>query len=225
MEKLLEIKREIQEKKGKEWLGMQPSTVKHLDHFMWYLDHPQLHDDAILAEEIIELYYLAKATSFIKMEGIIRKLDQLSVTLGKAESVEKKAVIRAMGIEINELREKVENLLASPAGASLPDSNLKSLRTFVNFLNHPKLPKKPELFEKMLERYKDVEDNNFISFQSFNDLLNVADIKLGAVPVEIKEEKLEAKETIAQGEGPICNECSNVNRITAKYCDNCGTQL
>ena len=221
MERLLEIKDEIKNKKGREWLGMQPSTEKHLDHLMWYLDHPKLHDDTVLAEELIELYYMSKASGFLKMEGIIRKLDQLSITLGKAESVEKKAVIRAIGIEINELKERIVNLLASPSGKSLPDSNQKSLNTFVKFLNHPKLSKKPELFEKMLERYKDVEDNNFISMQAFNDLLNMCDIKLGAVPVETMEAKIEE----SQGEGPVCNDCGNVNRITAKYCDNCGTKL
>jgi len=221
MDKLLEIKLEIQEKRGREWLGMQPKTEKNLDHLMWYLDHPELHKNPELAEEIIELYYLSKATNFIKMEGIIRKLDQLSVTLGKAESAEKTAVIRAMGIEVNELKERLGDFLDSPAGTSLPESNQKALRTFKDYLNHPKLMIKPELFQRMLETYKEVKDNDFISMQAFNDMLNMLEIKLGPVPVEMEQEK----EGVKQDEGPVCNNCSNVNRTTAKYCDNCGTKL
>lgn len=128
MEKLLEIKREIQEKKGRVWLGMRPQTEKNLDNLCGYLDHPKLHEDLDLAGEIIKLYEYAKATNFTKMEGIIRILDQLS-------------------------------------------------------------------------------------------------IKIGAVPAEIEKKKLETTDSTSHDEEPVCNSCGNVNRITAKYCDNCGTQL
>ena len=36
-------------------------------------------------DDLLELYYTAKASSFMKMENIKRKLDQLSITLKKVE--------------------------------------------------------------------------------------------------------------------------------------------
>ena len=80
---------------------------------------------------------------------------------------------------------------------------------------------KPELFQRMLETYKAVKDNDFISMQAFNDMLNMLEIKLGPVPVEMEQEK----EGVDQKDAPVCNSCGNVNRITAKYCDECGTKL
>ena len=53
----------------------------------------------------------------------------------------------------------------------------------------------------------------------------MCDIKLGAVPVDAIEEKKEEEEIVAQGEGPKCNGCGTVNRVSANYCDNCGTKL
>ena len=83
MERIPQIKNEITEKKGKEWLGLQITTEKQLESLLWYLEHPKLQENIKLLEEIIELYFIAKASGFTKMEGIIRKLDQLRITLGK----------------------------------------------------------------------------------------------------------------------------------------------
>ena len=128
MEKLLEIKREIQEKNGRVWLGLPPKAEKNLNDLCRYLDHPKLQVDLTLAEEIIKLYEYAKATDFTKIEGIIRKLDQLR-------------------------------------------------------------------------------------------------IKIGAVPTELEKKKLETADSTPHDEEPVCKNCGNVNRITAKFCDNCGTKL
>ena len=83
LERIIKIKNEITEKKGKEWLGLQITTEKQLESLLWYLEHTKLQENTKLLEEIIELYFIAKASGFTKMEGIIRKLDQLSITLGK----------------------------------------------------------------------------------------------------------------------------------------------
>ncbi|MFX0187632.1 MAG: hypothetical protein ACFE8A_07850 [Candidatus Hodarchaeota archaeon] len=128
MDKLLEIKREIEEKKGRVWLGIVSKAEKILNDLSRYLDHPKLHEDLTLAEEIIKLYEYAKETNFTRMEGIIRKLDQLS-------------------------------------------------------------------------------------------------IKIGIVPAEIEKKKLEATDSTLHEKEPVCKNCDNVNRITAKFCDNCGAKL
>jgi len=83
LEKIIKIKNEITEKKGKEWLGLQITTENRLESLLWYLEHPKLQENTKLLEEIIELYFNAKASGFTKMEGIIRKLDQLNITLRK----------------------------------------------------------------------------------------------------------------------------------------------
>jgi hypothetical protein len=83
LEKIIKIKNEITEKKGKEWLGLQITTENRLESLLWYLEHPKLQENTKLLEEIIELYFFAKASGFTKMEGIIRKLDQLNITFRK----------------------------------------------------------------------------------------------------------------------------------------------
>ena len=83
LERIITIKNEISEKKGKEWLGLQITTENQLESLLWYLEHPKLQENTRLLKEIIELYFIAKASGFTKMEGIIRKLDQLNITLGK----------------------------------------------------------------------------------------------------------------------------------------------
>ena len=83
LERIIKIKNEITEKKGKEWLGLQITTENQLESLLWYLEFPKLQENTKLLEEIIELYFIAKASGFTKMEGIIRKLDQLRITLGK----------------------------------------------------------------------------------------------------------------------------------------------
>ena len=69
MERIPQIKNEITEKKGKEWLGLQITTEKQLDSLMWYLEHPKLQENTKLLEEITELYYIAKAGGFTKKIG------------------------------------------------------------------------------------------------------------------------------------------------------------
>ena len=83
MERISQIKTEITEKKGKEWLGLQITTENRLESLLWYLEHPKLQENTKLLKEMIDLYFIAKASGFTKMEGIIRKLDQLRITLGK----------------------------------------------------------------------------------------------------------------------------------------------
>jgi len=83
LEKIIKIKNEITEKKGKEWLGLQITTENRLESLLWYLEHPKLQENTKLLEEIIELYFFAKDSGFTKMEGIIRKLDQLNITFRK----------------------------------------------------------------------------------------------------------------------------------------------
>lgn len=79
LERIIKIKKEITEKKGKEWLGLQITTEKQLESLLWYLENPKLQENTKLLEEIIDLYFTAKTSGFTKMEGIIRKLDQLRI--------------------------------------------------------------------------------------------------------------------------------------------------
>ena len=83
LERRIKIKNEITEKKGKEWLGLQITTENRLESLLWYLENPKLQENTKLLEEIIELYFTAKDSGFTRMEGIIRKLDQLNITLRK----------------------------------------------------------------------------------------------------------------------------------------------
>ena len=100
------------------------------------------------------LYHNAKVTNFTKMEKIIRKLDQLNITLGqynieKTEKTDKKPKFLNYVQAIKELRGKIEILMQSPLGTSLPESTQKSLIKFMNFLNHPDLHKKSNIFDIM----------------------------------------------------------------------------
>ncbi|MFX1256263.1 MAG: hypothetical protein ACFFAN_00240 [Promethearchaeota archaeon] len=208
MERLSAIKKEINEKKGKEWVGLQPKTEKQIEQLKWYLDHPKVQENLKIAEELIGLYYIAKASNFIKMEDIIRKLDQLSVTLGKAEFVEKEGVTGPIDVAIEELIKKIENLMENPSGMSLPEGTQKSIATFLNYLNHPKLQNKTKLFEEMVEKYAIAEASDFRKMQALNDMLNMLEIKLGALTGKVKkwksledirEELLEEKKKLAEG--------------------------
>jgi len=194
MERIPQIKNEIAEKKGKEWLGLQTTTEKQLDSLMWYLEHPKLQENTKLLEEITELYYIAKAGGFTKMEGIIRKLDQLSITLGKfdyaeEEEIEKKPKFLNYPPAIKELRSKIEILMQSPLGTSLPETTQKSIINFINYLNHPDLAKKPRLFDDVYEKYEEAKASEFMKMQSFSDMLNMLEIKLGPVTKEMKKYK------------------------------------
>ena len=89
MEKISSIIKEVNEKKGREWLSLLPKTEQQLMSLAWYLTHPKLQEDPVKIEEIVELYYNAKDNDFLHMEKITRKLDELSVKIGKVGSIEK----------------------------------------------------------------------------------------------------------------------------------------
>ncbi|MBD3256470.1 MAG: hypothetical protein GF383_15350 [Candidatus Lokiarchaeota archaeon] len=194
MEKISEIKKEIKEKEGKEWIGLMTSTEKQLEALVYYLDHPKLPEYPKLLNEIIELYYIAKNSAFTKMEGIIRKLDQLNITLGKHQYSEDKQVQQQPKFtnyiqEIKRLKGKVQILLDSPYGTSLPDSVQKSLIIFINYLNHPDFPKRPNLFDKAYDIFEEAEKTEFMKMQAFKDMLNMLEIKLGSLTNELKTYK------------------------------------
>ena len=195
MERIPQIKKEITEKKGKEWLGLQNTTEKQLESLMWYLEHPKLQENQKMLEEITELYFIAKASGFTKMEGIIRKLDQLSITLGKfdytekEEEMDKKPKFLNYPQEIKELRKKIEVLMQSPYGTSLPETTQQSIINFINYLNHPDLHKRPKLFDDIFDKYEEAKATDFMKMQSFNDMLNMLEIKLGAITEDMKQYK------------------------------------
>jgi DNA repair ATPase RecN len=154
-----------------------------------------------LIEEIVELYYRAKLSKFTKMEGVLRKLDQLSITLGKfdyaeKEEIEKKPKFLNYSQAVKEFRSKVELMMHSPYGTSLPENTQKSIITFINYLNHPELYKMNRLFDEIYEKYEEVKASEFMKMQTFNDLLNKLEIKLGTLTQDMKkyktiEEKIE----------------------------------
>lgn len=202
MEKISSIIKEINEKKGREWLSLQPKTEQQLMSLAWYLNHPKLQEDPEKIEEIVGLYYNAKANYFLNMEKIARKLDELSVKIGKVGPIEKITLpsqvekepmekpkpptIVNYGKAIEELRNRIERLLNSPSGSNLHENTQISINTFLNYLNHPDLQNNPELFDDMLEKYEEVEAIDFITMQTFNDLLNKMEIKLGKLSEEMK---------------------------------------
>ncbi|TFG29737.1 MAG: hypothetical protein EU532_02520 [Promethearchaeota archaeon] len=195
MERIPEIKKQINDKKGKEWIGLQTTTEKQLESLLWYLEHPKLQENSKLLEEIIEFYYIAKASGFTKMEGIIRKLDQLTITLGKFDYAEEEKEIDIKPKFLNyvqaikELRSKIEILMQSPYGTSLPENTQKSIIEFINYLNHPDLHKKPNLFDDIYEKYEEAKESDFMKMQTFNTMLNMLEIKLGPVTKEMKKYK------------------------------------
>jgi hypothetical protein len=227
MEEFSKIKKEVQEKQGKEWLGMQLSTEKQLESFMYYLDHPKLEGNPSLSQELIDLYYTAKESGFIKMEGIIRKLDQLRITLGAYKAVQQKGAsktfIGAQHIksEIDTLKNRIGDFMQTSIWNSLLPSTQNAIETFTNYLDHRELQNRAEIFEEMLKTYNSIESGNFEKMQSLTNLLNKVEIKLGPI---LEEEVIEE---IAEEIEPrlFCQECGNENRDTAKFCDNCGLNL
>jgi len=200
MEKISAIKKEITEKKGKEWDSLQNTTEKQLELLLYYLEHPSMLDNPKLREELIDLYYKAKETKFTKMEGINRKIDQLNIKLGKYEKSDEKESKKKIKFTnyvqaIKDLRRKIEFVLHSPYGTGLPAITQKSLIIFTNYLNHPDLSKKQKLFDDMHDKYIEAEVSEFMRMQAFNDMLSMLEIKLGALTQEMKTHKtLEEKE-------------------------------
>ncbi|MFX1477621.1 MAG: hypothetical protein ACFFCI_05785 [Promethearchaeota archaeon] len=202
MERISSIIKELNEKTGKEWLSLQPKTEQQLESLVWYLNHPKVQEDLNKVEELVELYYNAKATDFLKMERIARKLDELNVKIGKVDYIKKKVISsqpEIISIEkptkptivnydkaIEELRIRIEKLLNSAAGSNLHENTQISITTFLKYLNHPELQNNTELFDEMLEKYEQVEAVDFTTMQTFNNLLNKIEIKLGKVSEELK---------------------------------------
>jgi len=191
-DRIKSIVSEIKEKKGDEYIGLQSVTEKQLESFKWYLDHPLLHEMPELGSELVELYDNAKESKFTKMEGIIRKLDQLSIKLGQEDYrlEEKKEGKKLMFLDypkaIKELQTDIAILMHSPHGTSLPELIQGSILTFYNYLNHPDLHRTPELFDEMHEKYEFAKATDFLKLQAFNDMLNKLRIKLGEITEEMK---------------------------------------
>ncbi|MFW9879168.1 MAG: hypothetical protein ACFFG0_39315 [Candidatus Thorarchaeota archaeon] len=89
MEKISSVIKEVNEKKGREWVGLHPKTEQQLMSLAWYLTHPKLQEEPDKIEEIVGLYYDAKTNNFLYMEKITRKLDELSVKIEKVGPIEK----------------------------------------------------------------------------------------------------------------------------------------
>lgn len=206
-DKIAQIKVEIENKEGNEWLGLKNTTEQRLESLLWYLEHPKIKEFPRLLEEAVDLYFKAKESGFLKMEGIIRKLDQLNIKLGKYDYTKEKED-KEGGKEkrflnytkaIQELRKKIEILLQSPLGTSLPEKTQKSLITLRNYLNHPDLKSRPNLVDELYNVYETAEENDFMQMESFNQFLNKLEIKLGSLTKEMKsfktiEEKMEELE-------------------------------
>ncbi len=237
MEDLINIKQEIKEKKGKEWIGLQLTTEKQLETLMWYLDHPKMKGNPKIAKELVEVYYSAKASSFMKMEGIIRKLDQLIIMFGdQLQPIQKKGDAEFINTpqEIEILKKRIEDFQQISSWRSLPELTQEAIITFLKFLYHPNLQNKTILFDEMLKKYNATEENDYMKMQTFKDLLIKIDIKLGPVPIEIEKEEIVEEviveetiieETVPAKEGIVCNDCGTENRLSAKFCDNCGKNL
>ena len=77
------------------------------------------------------------------------------------------------------------------------------------------------------------EASDFTKMQALKDLLIKVTIKLGSIPIVTKKEeeethkkeKIVGKDAEKVEESIVCKSCGNINRIKAKYCDNCGRKL
>ena len=221
MEKLPIIIEDIKEKKGKEWIGIQKATENLLDNLMYFLDDQRLLEHPRLVEELVELYYNAKASDFLKMEGIIRKLDEVRIRFGK-EGYVKKAVekdILNLGKAIDDFRKNIENMLNSSIGSMLLDSTRELIISFYNFLGHPKLQDNQPLFEEMLRTYEAVEKDEFTVLQKMTALLDKLDIKLGSSAEEVAAQfktPEELREELEQTKYELAAERENISRELKK---------
>lgn len=227
MEKIPIIIEDIKEKKGKEWVGLQKATETQLENLMYFLGDQRLLEHPKLIHEIVEVYYAAKATDFLKMESIIRKLDQLSIKFGR-EGYVKKAVekdILNLGKAVDDYRKNVENMLNSPIGNRLLDSTKQLIISFYNYLGHPKVKDNQVLFEEMLNTYEAAEKDDFTVLQKMSDLLNKLDIKLGSSgeevavkyksPEELREELEKMKLELAAERENLSRELKKINEQKA----------
>ncbi|TFF95550.1 MAG: hypothetical protein EU544_02535 [Promethearchaeota archaeon] len=169
-----------------------------------YLCQPKLQENPQKIEELVALYYRAKDSGFLKMEGIKRKIDQLKVTIGEPDDAvivpilssikdrgekETKLAIEDYAQTIKDLREDVEEFLETPFGSSLPEGTQKSLTTFLHYLNHPNLINKENLVERMVEKYRYAANSKFNKMTDLNETLNMMKIKLGKLTEDMKKWK------------------------------------
>lgn len=198
MEEIENIKKEIQEKSGREWFGILPTSEKHLETFRKYLSHPKLHEKPKIINEMISLYKNAKASSFVKMEALIRKLDQYKIQLGDVSYItnpvmkrkivmtaEKRAVVLDSDEEIEKMKVRVKNTIESSPGGSLLPKTEKSLKTFSEYLENPELRNQITLVEEMVSKYTAVEASNFTRMQEFDNFLVKMSVKLKSKPTVV----------------------------------------
>jgi hypothetical protein len=185
------IKEEITHKKGIEWKGLQETTEKQLESLLWYIEHPKMEGRPELLKEVLDLYFKAKDTNFIKMESIIRKLDQLNIILGKYDYEKKKEIEEVKFIDYNQeiknIKRKVKSLMQNPYGLSLPEKTKESIIKFINYLNYPNLHLKKRLLDEIFETYNKTEQGEFLKMQNFNDMLNKLEVILGELPENMKK--------------------------------------
>ena len=221
MEKLPIIIEDIKEKKGKEWVGLQKATENQLENFMYFLDDQRLLEHPDLISELVEIYYTAKATDFMKMELMIRKLDQLRIKFGKEGYVKKEVEkdILNLGKAIDDFRKNIENMLNSAIGSRLLDSTRELIISFYNFLGHPKLQNNQPLFEEMMNTYEAIEKDEFTVLQKMSALLDKLDIKLGSSGEEVAAKfktPEELREELEQTQLELAEEKENISRELKK---------
>lgn len=199
MEELEKIKQEIEEKKGREWFGILPTSEKHIETFKRYLNHPKLVEKPNIVQEMITLYNNAKSSSFLKMESLIRKLDQYKIQLGDFTYVtnpvskrkivmtaQKRAVVLDSGEEIDKMKVRIIKSIEGSSGGRLLPKTEESLKNFSEYLNDPELQNQIVLVEEMIEKYNEVEASNFTRMQEFDNFLVKMSVKLKSKPSEVQ---------------------------------------
>ena len=227
MEKIPIIIKDIEEKQGKEWVGLQKATETQLENLMYFLGDQRLLEHPKLMDEVVEVYYAAKATDFLKMESILRKLDQLRIKFGKDGYVKKAVEKDILNLDkaVDDYRKNVENMLNSPLGSRLLDSTKKLIISFYNYLGHQKVKDNQILFEEMINTYELAEKDDFTVLQKMSDLLNKLDIKLGSsgeevatkfkTPEELREELEQTKLELAEERENISRELKKIDEQKA----------
>ena len=221
MEKIPIIIEDIKEKQGREWVGLQKATETQLENLMYFLGDQRLLEHPKLVDEVVEVYYAAKATDFLKMESILRKLDQLRIKFGKDGYVKKAVEKDILNLEkaVDDYRKNVENMLNSAIGSRLLDSTRELIISFYNYLGHQKVKDNQILFEEMINIYEAVEKDEFTVMQKMSDLLSKLDIKLGSSGEEVATKFLtpeELREELEQTKLELAEERENISRELKK---------
>ena len=227
MEKIPIIIEDIKEKQGREWVGLQKATETQLENLMYFLGDQRLLEHPKLVDEVVEVYYAAKATDFLKMESILRKLDQLRIKFGKDGYVKKAVEKDILNLEkaVDDYRKNIENMLNSAIGSRLLDSTRELIISFYNYLGHQKVKDNQILFEEMINTYEAIEKDEFTVLQKMSDLLNKLDIKLGSsgeevaikfkTPEELREELEQTKLELAEERENISRELKKIDEQKA----------